>query len=368
MSVDLTRCCCGPGCGCGGCGGNFFPDTLTVTFTPQHYGAWSGGFFSAPGVLCPATPTSPPDPPAGGVTWPKIGDYGDWYAASPVTLTFTRDPLSPSVICYQLYKSDSVTCSPPSNLPGWEDNPLDLDADSAKWCQIETNMDCFGYPNYFGSWNASLILEATQCKYPSQRGEETNTLEAELTIRVANWGYTTGKIVLRRKFVISTATEECGCLRGNFGGGDWLSWCPYEDPDLGDCFGVPVSVAWGGTKIDWSSFGLGTTTQTWTTDPSIDCCEDLTVVQYYIGGDDVDVSASCPDHYDFRQVDQLDTGLNPPADPPPAGPTNQGTIHYAEKRDSAEGLDPCSSWCTIISYGFALSTMPAFTDLSLDAP
>ena len=372
MSADLTRCCCG-GCAgegaggnaCPGCNGSFFPDPLSLTFTPHFSGGWPGQFICIPGFSCC---DGEPTPPTGAESGPRIGDYPEWFSAPSVSLTLTADDAGSD--CARTYTSNNVTASEPSGLPSWGDNPLGLGDDEDDWCEIETGMQPFAGDNgFWQEWKATLDVEALQCD-SSGGGTDTNPMRGRLKISTTHPQGGSPGVVLYRHLVITSSEEGCSCFLVNYGTGDWAAMCPGNDccgPGLAPCGQqiFALKTDWGG---DW---GLGSVTQAFESDPRTnDCCEEFDVDWYYIGGTDIEDSVTCPGNDDEGRLGQLAGALHAPVTGPPYTDNSLGCIHYAKRRDAtaAAPIDACDDYCQVALYGFALALYPAITDISLATP
>lgn len=365
MSSDLTRCnCCGGGCGCGGCNGNFFPDTVQVSFTPHWLGAWTATLGKVEGELCYFSGQTVPDCED---VLETLGDYPEWHTGSPVTLTLPATSDSSCIRQYSsavLYPTDPVEIATPSGLPAWSTNPMGLPSSSDDWCVVDTGRGLFGDGNLWAYWAAELELQADQCDSAGS-GTDTNTIIADLRIKRGQEqpdGSYSWATIFTKRLMITSSNSDCSCFRTKFGTGAWVARC--QDNDCWD--ELPGATESNGYKVDWSNYALGSENVTWST--SIwDCCTDESVDIYYTGGS----SPSTSDCYELPKDwicgsggGGVDTYL-----PTFTLSTAQysETLHYGSDYNP-EVEFPCGEpACIVQKYGYSLSDdIRAITDLSFE--
>ena len=373
MSSDLTRCnCCGGGCSssCGNCNGDFFPDTVQVTFTPHWLGAWTANLIKTEGELCYFSGQTVPDCED---VLETLGDYPQWHTGSPVTLTLPTAQGGTLYSCLHEYSNavsypstDPVEIATPSGLPAWSANPMGLSSSSDDWCVIETGRDIFGAGKKWSHWAAELSLRGVRCDSAGS-GTDTNTIIASLRIMEGQQdpaGFWTWGTVFGKRLMITSSNSDCSCFRTKFGTGAWVARCQDNDCWDGPGWGGPSN---NGYKVDWANYALGSENVTWSS--SIwDCCTDESVDIYYTGGSDPSTS----DCYELPKDWICGSGggggsINLPTFSLSNTPASNNTLHYGSDWNPEVDYPCYSEACIVERYGYSLSDdIRAVTDLSIE--
>jgi len=367
MSIDLSRCCCDTGCPGSTssdceyvCSGNFFADSVTVTFSPHWLFGWKGDLY----FDCDFD--GEPYPTATGCDngLSTLGELPEWYAGASVSLTC--DVITTNASCLKVLESDTTPISAPTGLPSFDDNPIEASSDEDDWESLDVDQDLWGIGNTFQEWSARVTMKATKCD-PTGGGTYVNALVTVVQILYKR-GSNSPAVVWSRVFMSTHSNENCSCSAGSYGSSTPSTLVCGTSTGGNDCANEVASVGnnyQGGKK--WPIFGgvINTDPFDWDTSRGNSCCEDWGSSHISYGCNLVtSPTAACPDCAECAVCDgEVGCGGH---DWLSSLSIDNTLVRYHDAYNYGDPSDPDSP-CMIESLRFTGSLSPGFTDVSFSS-